>query len=236
MMIGLLLGSVTVAAAATLYKVILLQSVQSKQSSKQDVKTTLGLGALSSLISKAGFGIKNENGPFGRADTDLILLSGAEFSHQVSGEIRGELMSLINSPQSARLSGNALIWSWIHHDIPDTQCSGVVALNGALFKLLPAPCINASESSSISWKTQLITAPRVLPRGLSDADFGYTFTVAFQDRACIPFSAQLGQNENGGVSVDITDFSVVQLDYAANQAPQRQAISAHVCVPNIKKV
>jgi hypothetical protein len=237
MMIGMMLGSMAVATAITLYKVILSQAAQSKVTTRQNTESVFALSTISSLLMKAGFGVRDAAGPSGSVDIDLVLLSDATLRENTSGLLVGDLRTLSVTAPDIPSTGNALVWSWVPvADRNVAMCTGLLASNGALLRLLPAPCASASAAWAVtSWVTQVIVKPRGLPNGELDTDLGFAFSVIYKNEPCVPFASQLGHRDNGGLTIQITDFTVASMNSNSSNGQRGDSLSKRICMPNIKR-
>jgi type II secretory pathway component PulJ len=235
LLVGLLLGSIAVAASVTFYRVNLRQSVDARATSQQDVESALAMQTVSTLVMQAGFGIRSPSGPSASVDSDFVLLGNAQFQDGVNGQLQGTLQSLAAAPSGTPLLGNAVVWSWSPSAQPagPVQCAGVVSLGGALLRLAPASCSNAGSGwSSIAWETQTIVANRTSTDPNSSLAIGTVFSVDPGNPACAPFSTQVGRGNTTGVVLGLTDFTSTS---SAGSAERTRSFTSQVCLTNIAR-
>lgn len=242
LLVGLLLGSMAVAASVTLYRVSLRQSVDARNTTQQDVESALAMQAVAGLVMQAGFGIRGASGPSAMADTDMVLLQDAQFKDGVGGPLQATLQSLLMGTGSAAVVGNAVVWSWnpSAQAMGDVWCAGVISVGGALLHLQPARCDNAATGwGSIDWQTRTISAPRTSANASSAAAIGTVFSVGPNAQRCTPFSTQIGRGDSTGVALRLADFTSTAstAPAATASAPaateRARSFTSQVCLTNI---
>lgn len=244
-MVGILLGTIAVVTIATIYKAMLAQSVQSKILSRQDTVSLMALSAIPGLITKAGYGVRDSSGPAGTANIDFVIVSDAVLSNQSSGTMSGSLHGLGAvasgaAPVARSYSGNALVWSWVEDGsmgIAQTFCSGLLATNGALFRLQPTQCTNAITNwTTINWITQSLVAERENPTPGESESFGFGFVVNQSAGGCLSFGARMAGLGAAGLSVAITDDAKSAIKSSLNNGVRKVSFTSAVCLPNIARL
>lgn len=238
LMVGLVLGSMAVAASITLYRVNLRQSVDARETTQQDVESALAMQAVSSLVMQAGFGIRSVSGPSASADTDIVLLRNAQFVDGVGGRLQAELQSLLATSNGATVVGNALVWSWSPSaQLPDeVWCAGLVSVGGALLHLTPARCASAgTDWSAIDWQVQTIAATRTSSNTTSALAIGTVFSVDPNAGTCAPFSTQIGRGNTTGLVLRLTDFTSTAPTSSASSPERTRSFTSQVCLTNITR-
>jgi hypothetical protein len=243
LLVGLLLGSMAVAASVTLYRVSLRQSVDARTTTQQDVESALAMQAVAGLVMQAGFGIRGASGPSALVDNDIVLLQDAQFRDGVGGPLQATLQSLLMGASGTEVVGNAVVWSWNPSAQPmgDVWCAGVVSVGGALLHLLPARCDNAATGwGSIDWQTRTLSAPRTSANASSAIAIGTVFSVGPNAQRCAPFSTQIGRGNATGVALRLADFTSTAstAPAATGSAPaaateRARSFTAQVCLTNI---
>jgi hypothetical protein len=244
-MVGILLGAIAVVTIATIYKAMLAQSVQSKIISRQDTESLMALSAIQVLITKAGYGVRDNNGPAGTANVDFVIVSDAALSNQASGTMSGSLLSIgamasAAAPVATSISGNALVWSWVESSstgVAQTFCSGLLATNGALSRLQPTRCAGAISSwNTMSWTAQSLVAERVNPTPNTAESFGFRFSVNRSASNCLSFGTQMAGLGAAGLSVAITDDARSSTQSSLNNGIRKVSFTSAFCLPNIARL
>ena len=185
LMVGLALAMLATVAALYAYKSTVGNALSTQANSRaQNISASIAV-QLSRLLPQAAWGIgAGATPPGGSANTDVVLLTGAEFN----GSRLSGAAAVISG--AARV-GNAVVWDTAISGT--TQCH-VLALPGSGGLLLAGPvaCASAAAWKSLSWPSPSVLLP-------ADALAEASFTVV--KAACWPYaSIQGGQ---GAVQVTL---------------------------------
>lgn len=154
MLIGLLIGLLSIAAMLVLYQTLISTAHEvNTQASKDGQLATSSLAAQQQL-QQAGFGVGGA-----APGTDLVVLDGAL--------LRGNKLSGTAAPSyAATVAGNALIWGYnptaaaATFDPDAYVCEGLIVVPpptpkqpGSLQWLAPVSCASAAQWQSLEWPT-----------------------------------------------------------------------------------
>lgn len=222
-MIGLLLGLFAVLSVMTLYKTQVNQTLQTRTNTSIDGQVAAALMTTQLEVQRAGFGVEvvaavspavtldsclgvKTAGPNGRANTDVVLLSGATLTGST-------LAGTAQTIGTTAVTGNAVVWRSVDASAAST-CSGFIAVGGGL-KLLPSvACTNATTWASRTWAgAQDVVLPDTLSAGKAMA-----------------FSAKMASCTPYGRG---TSSTVLQLTTSVGQSTDGITSSVVSCIPNI---
>ena len=177
-MTGLLISTLAALSALSLYRTLVVRSVESGPRANQDGHLAAGTLGAQMELQGAGFGIGTLATP-AAANTDLIVLADATLD--ASGHLGGSVRPLTASTQA---SGNAIVWA-ANPTLASIECSALLASNGGL-KLLRSACGAATQWSTLNWQT----ASELIPPGGVSASGA---TLRAERSSCWPFG-QAGAN------------------------------------------
>ena len=177
-MTGLLISTLAALSALSLYRTLVVRSVESGQRASQDGHLAAGTLVAQMELQGAGFGVGTLANP-AAANTDLLVLAGAALD--ASGHLSGSLQTLTLGAQA---SGNAIVWA-ANPTLASLECSALIANNGGL-KLLRSACGGATQWSSLNWQT----ASELIPPGGIDESGA---VLRAERSSCWPFG-QAGAN------------------------------------------
>lgn len=166
MLIGLLIGVITVGGMLMLYKSMVVVARDVKTQAVQDGEVTASVLGAQVGLQEAGFGLA------AAAGKDLIVISSASFGQDKSGN--WTLSGTAAASYDSAVRGNAVVWGYNptgNNAAPDPaayRCSGLVLIadaqrtadvpGGQLFALQPIACDSAASWSSLSWQGSQLTA------------------------------------------------------------------------------
>ncbi|MES2715722.1 MAG: hypothetical protein V4795_08155 [Pseudomonadota bacterium] len=152
LMVGMLMLMGSAGALMVSYRSVVQNGVAASANAKRSTEVASGLLAAMFELRQAGFGQGASNAkPGGAVNVNLVLLNGAAMSG-------ASLAGAAQAVGTTVVSGNALVWdTGINGSV---QCSALVGTAaGALLRLGPVPCAQASAWGSLNWgsPTQIIT-------------------------------------------------------------------------------
>ena len=223
-MIGLLLGLFAVLSVMTLYKTQVNQTFQTRTNTSIDGQVAAALMTTQLEVQRAGFGVEvvaavspavtadsclgpATAGPSGRANTDVVLLSGATLTGNT-------LAGTAQTIGTTAATGNAVVWRSVDASAAST-CSGLIAVGGGL-KLLPSVTCDATSWASRTW-TAASVQDVVLPDTLSA---GKAMAFSAKMASCTPYGRG-------------TSSTVLQLTTSVGQSTDGITSSVVSCIPNI---
>ncbi len=183
LMLGLLLGLMSVLAAVSLFRLQAQQSVTTQRVSTTLEAQTIGLQVAELSVQQAGFGLEDSDSqPSGQANSDFMLLSGASLPSSASSAISLAGASLQLITDATAVSGNAVLWRWRDPNSGNFLCAGMIGSNNGFYLLGDTACSANSNLQSQSWPAaskRAIVSP-------SDMPLGFVFSA--QRGSCSPYS------------------------------------------------
>ena len=197
MLVGLLIGVITVGSMLMLYRSLVIVAKDVNLQTARDGEAVAGALGAQLELQQAGFGVD------GTTAKDLVLLSGAKLDNLAQGKLTGTAATSYGSA----VRGNAVIWGFnpsgasANPDPSAYRCEGLLldtsnAQTSQLYELKPVACQNAAAWATLSWDAYPLT-----PAG--DVRTSGQFEVV--RGSCWPFGHS-------------TPVSAVQLNYYPNPA------------------
>ncbi|MBE1161861.1 PilW family protein [Dyella acidiphila] len=165
MLIGLVIGLLSIAAMLVLYQTLISTSHQVNAQARIDGQLATSSLASQQQLQQAGFGVASA-----AAGTDLIVLSDAAL-------MGGKLSGTAVTSYAATVSGNAVIWGYnptgasAASDPSAYVCEGLVITGNSatsssdldstgLTWLAPVSCGNAAQWQSLTWQAHQLASTR----------------------------------------------------------------------------
>jgi len=167
MLVGLLIGVITVGGMLMLYKSLVVVARDVKTQAVQDGEVVASVLGAQVELQEAGFGVS------ATAGQDLIVIAGATLQTDKSG--KGKLAGTAATSYATAVRGNAVVWGYNptgNSAAPDPaayRCSGLLLVadpehapdvpGAQLFALQPVACDNAQSWNQLSWQSRALTSP-----------------------------------------------------------------------------
>ena len=241
LMIGLVLSSIVTLSALTLYKTVLVNSTNSKILARQDTEAVLVLSSVPGIISKAGYGIRDQvtGEANGKANTDLLLVKDARLASTSNGNysVSGQMVAVtsinpLQATPSVIPTGNALFWSWLPSQSTVNKCAGLISTSDGVFLLNSQDCMNATSWNQLSWSTKAI-AQNNQSSGQRSISSDINFLVYGSTNPCL--AARSGFNSTGNnVFVEMEGSNTASYLQGTGRVTRDKQLSSLVCASNIK--
>jgi Tfp pilus assembly protein PilW len=153
LMVGLLLAILGAVSLMTLYRMIIGQTVQSRQRASQDGSFATATLSAQMELQNAGYGIGSTSAR-AAANTDLVIVSGAALNG--SGQLSGTAQTIATGTTS---SGNAIVWG--SKPASTYTCSALLVQSAGMVLLSASgSCTAATQWNTLTWTqtAQLIPA------------------------------------------------------------------------------
>jgi len=156
MLVGLLIGVITVGGMLMLYKSMVVVAKDVKTQAIHDGEVVASVLGAQVGLQEAGFGVS------ATAGQDLIVIANAKFD-------KGKLTGTAAAGYDSAVRGNAVVWGYnpsganANPDPAAYRCGGLVLLGGAngaqLLALQPMACTDATSWGQLTWQTRALTSP-----------------------------------------------------------------------------
>jgi len=151
LMIGLLLGLMSVLAAVSLFRTQTQQARTSQSMAKTLEAQTLSLQVAELEIQRAGFGLEDSDGHVaGTPNIDFVLLSASR-PGSTQGSSAQSLSGTRQTISATVSSGNAVLWRWRNPENGAYLCAGLIGYDGGLQALTDTACTQSSDLASQAW-------------------------------------------------------------------------------------
>lgn len=168
MLVGLLIGVITVGGMLMLYKSLVVVAREVKAQAVQDGEVVSSVLGAQVGLQEAGFGLGASTGK------DLIVIADAKLDFDATSG-KSKLSGTAASSYDSAVRGNAVVWGYnptggnAKPDAAAYRCSGLVLVvdpnapagtpGARLYALQPIACDSAAAWNQLSWQPSALTSP-----------------------------------------------------------------------------